>query len=166
MIREPPLDVHDSPLVVLVGPAGSGKTTFARAHFAPTQILSSDFFRGMVSDDEGDQSASPQAHAILKFVAARRLRRRRLTVVDATNVRRQDRRSLLQLAARLGRPAIAVLFDTPLDVCLERNRRRSERQVEEAVIREQWAMTPTTTEGLSGEGFVRVYRLSELGLSR
>lgn len=157
-----PLRVEAPALVVLVGPAGAGKTTFARATFKPTQVLSSDFFRGMVADDEGDQSATPQAHAILHFVAARRLRRGRLTVVDATNVRRQDRRALLHLAARTRTPAVAVLFDVPLEVCLERNRSRPERAVEEDVVREQWSLTPTSTDVLRDEGFARVHRVSEL----
>jgi protein phosphatase len=157
------LPIPEGSLVVLVGPAGCGKTTFARVNFRPTQVLSSDFFRGLVADDENDQSATPQAFAILRFIAVRRLRRGRLTVIDATNVRRQDRRALLHLAGRAHRPAVAILFDTPLEVCLERNRVRPERQVDETVIREQWAMAPVSPTALREEGFSAAYMASEAG---
>ena len=148
--------------MVLVGPAGAGKTTFAATHFRPTQVLSSDFFRGLIADDEGDQSATAGASAVLQSVAVRRLARGLLTVIDATNVRRQDRRALLRLAARFGRPAVAVLFDTPLELCLERNRIRPGRQVEDDVVREQWAHMPPSAAGLLEEGFRRVWAPGEL----
>ena len=85
------LAIPDLALVVLVGASGSGKSTFARRHFRPTQVLSSDFFRGLVADDENDQAATPDAFDVLHYTAAARLRAGRLTVDDATNVRREDR---------------------------------------------------------------------------
>src|SRR5437868_3030464 len=78
-------------LVVLIGPSGSGKSTFARKHFRPTEILSSDYFRGLVSDDENDQSSTPDAFDALYYLLSKRLARGKLTVVDATNVRAEDR---------------------------------------------------------------------------
>jgi protein phosphatase len=85
-------------LVVLVGPSGSGKSTFARHHFRPTEVLSSDFFRGMVSDDENDQSATKDAFDLLHAAAAKPLARRRFTVVNATNIKPEGRKQLLELA--------------------------------------------------------------------
>ena len=146
-----------SALVMLVGPAGAGKTTFAGTHFRPTQILSSDHLRAVVSDDETDMTASPQAFAVLRFIAARRLGRGRLTVVDATNVRRRDRVPLLRLASRHLRPAIAVVFDLSLETCLAQNRRRDGRQVTDDVIADQWAAMPRATTELLAEGFRSVY---------
>jgi predicted kinase len=73
-------------LVVLIGPSGSGKSTFARKHFLPTEILSSDACRAMVSDDENNQEVTNDAFEVLHFVAARRLALGRLTVIDAANV--------------------------------------------------------------------------------
>ena len=73
-------------LVVLVGVSGSGKSTFARTHFKPTEVVSSDFCRGLVADDENDQSATPDAFDVLHYIVGTRLRRGLLTVVDATNV--------------------------------------------------------------------------------
>lgn len=80
------LPVTDLSLVVLVGASGSGKSTFARRHFRPTEIISSDFCRGLVADDENDQSASRDAFDVLHYIAGKRLAAGRLTVVDATNV--------------------------------------------------------------------------------
>ncbi len=145
-----------SALILLVGPAGSGKSTFAAANFEPSQVLSSDHARRLVSDDESDQTASPQAFAILRFIAARRLARGRLTVIDATNVRPRDRRPFLQLASRFRRPAVALVFDVPLLVCLERNRLRPRRRVDEDAVRLQWADLQESIQRLGAEGFQEV----------
>jgi predicted kinase len=147
--------------VVLVGPAGAGKTTFAAAHFAPSEILSSDFFRALVSDDETDMRASAPAFAVVRFLVSRRLRRGRRTCVDATNVNRRERLPLVRAAARHGRPAIAVLFDLPLETCLERNRSRPGRKVPEAVIAAQWTAMPRTGATLLAEGFAAVELVSD-----
>src|SRR5262249_61127779 len=93
-----PLELPDLSLVVLVGVTGSGKSTFARTHFLPTEVVSSDFCRGIVSDDENDQSATDDAFALLHYIAGTRLRRGLLTVVDATNVQPESRRPLVALA--------------------------------------------------------------------
>src|SRR5207248_8522905 len=85
-------------LVVLVGASGSGKSTFARRHFKPTEVLSSDVCRGLVSDDENDQAATRDAFEVLHFIAAKRLAAGRLTLVDATNVKADARKPLIALA--------------------------------------------------------------------
>src|SRR5207244_3605562 len=85
-------------LVVLIGASGSGKSTFARSHFASTEILSSDACRGLVSDDENDQAATNDAFEVLHYIAAKRLARGRLAVVDATNVQPESRKPLVALA--------------------------------------------------------------------
>jgi protein phosphatase len=85
-------------LVVLIGPSGSGKSTFARQHFKSTEVLSSDFYRGLVSDDENDQSATKDAFEALHYIAAKRLAAGKLTVIDATNVQAEARKPLLALA--------------------------------------------------------------------
>src|SRR5919202_1470630 len=92
------LTIPELSLVVLVGPSGCGKSTFARQHFKPTEVLSSDTCRGWVADDENDQAATPDAFAVLHFIAARRLAAGRLTVIDATNVQPEARRPLVALA--------------------------------------------------------------------
>lgn len=159
MIPSAGLDIvlPPSALVALVGPAGAGKTTFAAAHFKPSEVLSSDQCRLLVSDDEGDQSASAPAFAVLYFIAARRARRGRLTVVDATNVRPADRQRVLWLAERHRRPAIAIVFGLPLEICLARNEARLGRVVERGVIREQWEQMPRSADAVAAEGFSAVY---------
>jgi protein phosphatase len=146
-------------LVLLVGPAGCGKTTFARAHFRPTEAISSDFCRALVSDDEDDQGATPAAFEVLHLVVRHRLRRRRLTVVDATNVVPEHRRHLVGQSRRFGVPAVAVVFDLPEEVCVERDRFREGRSVGPAVIRDQRETMLRGLPSLDAEGFAAIYRL-------
>ena len=152
------LDIPASALVVLVGAAGSGKSTFARDHFRPTEILSSDFFRGMVSDDEGEQEATADAFALLHSVLEKRLRRGKLCVVDATNVRAEHRQRLIEQARQFARPVVAIVLETPEDVCIDRAAGRATRMVRAEVILQQLADLKQDFRG-SGEGFSAVFRL-------
>jgi protein phosphatase len=150
----------DPSLVALIGPSGSGKTTFARRHFHSTEVLSSDFFRGLLADDETDQSASRDAFELLHAVAAKRLARHRLTVVDATSVRAEARKPLVELARRHHRPAAAVVFDLPVAVCEAHDRQRDERQVGPDVVRMQHELLRRALGHLRSEGFDPVWVLS------
>lgn len=149
--------IPERSLVLLIGAAGSGKSTFARKHFKNTEIVSSDALRAAVSDDEGDQSASADAFQLLRLIAMKRLRRARLTVVDATNVQWSARKSLLAMAALNSAPAIAVVFNLPVETCLARNRSRPERPVSPEVVEKQVADLLGSLPGLEREGFRSVY---------
>jgi protein phosphatase len=151
------LTIPEGSLVLLIGAAGSGKSTFARKHFASNEIVSSDALRAAVSDDEGDQSASADAFQLLRLITGMRLRRGRLTVIDATNVQRPARRGLLALAKQHSRPATAIVFDFPAAVCLARNRSRPDRQVSREVVERQVADLLDSSPGLAHEGFWHVY---------
>jgi predicted kinase len=140
-------------MVVLIGPSGSGKSSFAKRHFAPTQILSSDALRAMVADDANDQTATDAAFELLHVALAMRLARRRLTVVDATNVEAWTREPLLAAARQHRRPAAAIVFDLPLATCLKRNGVRTDRRLPAASIRRQHARMLGSLAGLSAEGF-------------
>ena len=121
------ITVPDPSLVVLVGPSGSGKSTFAARHFRPTEVLSSDACRALVSDHEGDQSVTDAAFELLHYIAAKRLAHQRLTLVDATNVYPEDRQKLVHLAREFPTLAVAIVFDIADRICLERNRQRPDR---------------------------------------
>ncbi|MCX7622410.1 MAG: AAA family ATPase [Thermomicrobium sp.] len=144
-------------LILLVGPSGAGKTTFARAHFRPTEVLSSDAFRAMIADDESDQSATREAFHLLHEVAEARLRRGRLTVVDATNTRREARLPLLELARRYHVPCIAIIFDFPKEVYLAHDRQRPGRRVGQEVIERQFRQMEESRNALLEEPFQRRY---------
>ncbi|WP_410675596.1 polynucleotide kinase-phosphatase [Amycolatopsis sp. cmx-4-68] len=153
------LTVPDMALVVLVGASGSGKSTFARTHFAPTQVLSSDFFRGLVADDENDQSASADAFDALHYVAAKRLAAGRTTVIDATNVQRASRASLVKLAKEHDVLPTAIVLDLPIAVCAARNASRPDRDFGDHVIRRQRGELQRSLKSLEREGFRRVHVL-------
>lgn len=144
-------------LVLLIGAAGSGKSTFARKHFNATEIVSSDALRAAVSDDESDQSASADAFELLRSIATKRLSRGRLTVIDATNVQRTARRSLVALAARNSAPTAAIVLNLPLEACLARNRSRPARPVGPEVVEKQVADLVASLPELKTEGFKNVY---------
>jgi protein phosphatase len=149
-------------MVVLVGPSGAGKSTFAARHFSSTQVLSSDGFRGMVSDDPTDQTATDQAFELLHAALALRLARGRLTVVDATNVEDWARERLLVMARRHRRPAVAIVFDLPLANCLERAAARTDHPVPAAAVRRHHARMRASLDGLAAEGFDPIFVLSSI----
>jgi protein phosphatase len=146
-------------LVVLIGPSGCGKSTFARKQFKPTEVMSSDGFRALVSDDENDQSSTDDAFAALHFVAARRLARGKLTVVDATNVQPEARKPLVALAREYHVLPVAIVLDLPERVCHDRNRSRPDRNFGPHVIRNQKSQLHRSLRGLGREGFRHVHVL-------
>jgi protein phosphatase len=147
-------------LVTLVGVSGSGKSTFASKHFLSTEVISSDFCRGLVSDDENDQAATKAAFEVLHFITGKRLEGGRLTVVDATNVQPEARSGLLKLAKEHHVLAVAVVLDLPERVCADRNAAREDRQFGSQVLRNQQSQLRRSLRGLRREGFHRVYVLS------
>ncbi|MEU3402804.1 polynucleotide kinase-phosphatase [Streptomyces sp. NPDC006670] len=154
------LPVTDLALVVLVGATGSGKSTFARKHFKPTEILSSDYCRGLVADDENDQSASKDAFEVLHYIAGKRLAAGRLTVVDATSVQQESRRALVRLAREHDVLPIAIVLDMPESVCAERNAARPDRAgLPRRVIQRHRSELRRSLRGLEREGFRKVHVL-------
>ncbi len=151
------LQIPELSLVLLIGPSGAGKSTFARRHFKPTEVLSSDACRAMVSDDENDQAVSREAFEVLHAIAARRLALGRLTVVDATSVRPEDRKPLVELARAHHCLPVAIVFDLPERICQEHNRGRSDRAFGPHVIRGQLAALRRSLRGLKREGFSHVH---------
>jgi predicted kinase len=159
----PIVSIADPSLVVLVGAAGAGKSTFAARHFARDEILSSDAFRAIVGRGEDDQAATKAAFAALHRAATRRLSAGRLAVVDATNVERHARTTLVRRARAARVPAIAIVLDLPPGVVAGRNARRAGRTVDPAVVRRHLAMVRRLAGGglLEGERFDAVYWIRE-----
>lgn len=147
-------------LVVLVGVSGSGKSTFARTHFKPTEVVSSDFCRGLVADDENDQSATRDAFDVLHYIVGTRLRRGLLTVVDATNVQQAARASLVKLAKSHDVLVDAIVLDVPEQLAHERNRQRADRDFGRHVVARQQRDLERSLGRLRKEGFRRVHVLS------
>ncbi|HND55682.1 MAG TPA: AAA family ATPase, partial [Pirellulaceae bacterium] len=146
-------------LVVLMGASGSGKSTFARRHFKASEILSSDYYRGLVSDDENDQSATKDAFETLHFIAAKRLARGLLTVVDATNVQSEARAPLVALARKYHCLPVAIALNLDDEVCHERNQSRSDRGFGQHVVRQQNIQLRRSLRFLRREGFRHTFCL-------
>ena len=154
------ITIPDLSLVVLVGPSGCGKSTFARQHFKPSEVLSSDFCRGLVSDDENDQAATKDAFEVLHFIAAKRLAAGKLTVVDATNVQPEARKPLVALAREYHVLPVALVLNLPDRICQDRNRDRSDRNFGPHVIRQQSQQLRRSLRNLKREGFRHIHEFS------
>jgi protein phosphatase len=147
-------------LVLLIGPSGSGKSSFARKHFLAAEVISSDFCRGLVSNDENDQSATGDAFDLLHTIVRKRLARGILTVVDATNVQPEARKPLIALAKEFHCFPEAIVFDLPERLCHERNAARPDRQFGPHVVRNQAQQLRRSLRGLDREGIRHVFKLS------
>ncbi|MER8626123.1 AAA family ATPase [Mesorhizobium sp. M1143] len=162
-MREPDktdLTIPDFALVVLIGSTGSGKSTFAARHFLPTEIISSDRCRAFVSDNETDQDVSADAFDLVREIAGKRLKHRKLAVIDATNVRPADRKAWVELARKWHALPVAVVIDPGVDVCIARNALRADRPFGPGVAQR---MTTEIRKGLGGlqrEGFRQVWKLT------
>lgn len=154
------ITIPEPALVVLIGPSGAGKSTFAHRHFKSTEIISSDFCRGLVADDENDQSASGDAFEVLHYITTKRLAAGRLTVIDATNVQPEDRKALLKIARDAYCLSVAIVFNLPEKLCHERNQQRPDRQFGPHVVRRHIAMLRRSIGGLRKEGFHHFFVLS------
>lgn len=146
-------------LVLLIGASSAGKSTFARRHFKPTEILSSDFCRGLVSDNENDMHATQAAFDVLRYIAAKRLAARRLVVVDATNLKPEDRKPFVDLARAYHVLPVAIVLEPPQKVCIARNQVRPDRDLPVSVIRQHIQQLHRSVRRLGQEGFRYIYRL-------
>jgi len=163
-MREPDktdLDIPDFSLVVLIGSTGSGKSTFAAKHFLPTEIVSSDRCRGLVSDDEANQDVSADAFELMRDIIGRRLKHRKLAVVDATNVRAADRKAWIELARKWHALPVAIVLDPGVDICVARNAARPDRPFGAGVAQRMTSEIRKGLGGLQREGFRQVWKLAD-----
>src|SRR5437762_5362465 len=156
------LTIPELSFVVLIGVSGSGKSTFARKHFKPTEIMSSDYCRGLVSDDENSQTATNDAFELLHFIARKRLAAGKLTVVDATNVQPESRKPLVEIAREFHCLPVAIVLDVPDRVAHDRNKTRADRDFGPHVIRQKAQQLHRSLRGLEREGFRHVHVLKSL----
>jgi protein phosphatase len=153
------LKIPELSLVVLIGISGSGKSTFAKKHFKETEIISSDRCRAIVSDDENNQAATTDAFELLHYIAAKRLKNGLLTVIDATNVQKESRASLITLAKEYHCLPVAIVLDVPEKVCQERNGLRPDRNFGHHVIYQQRSQLRRSVKRLKEEGFRHIHVL-------
>jgi protein phosphatase len=146
-------------LILLIGVSGSGKSTFAQKHFKSTEVISSDYCRALVSDDPNNQLATNDAFDLLAYIASKRLAAGKLTVIDATNVQPDSRKNLLNLAKNFHCIPVAIVINTPEQICIERNKKRDDRRFGDHVIKQQSSQLKRSLQYLKKEGFRDVYNL-------
>lgn len=154
------IEIPELALVLLIGPSGAGKSRFARDHFLPTEVISSDDCRAWVSDDPTDQSATEDAFDLLTTIARKRLARGKLTVIDATNVQPEARKPLIELARSYHVLPVAIVLDMPVSLCLRRNQLREDRSLGPHVVRNQHNQLHRSLRGLKREGFRYIHHLT------
>jgi protein phosphatase len=163
-MNSPILEIPVPSLVLLIGSSGSGKSTFAARHFQPTEIISSDRCRALICDDESDQTINAEAFELLHHIARLRLQRQKLTVIDATNLQFRDRQPLLSLAQSAQIPAVAIVFEIPLETCLTYNQARPGRQVAPNVLEYHQQLLALTRVTIPTEGFSLIYPIEKADL--
>ncbi|MHB1552298.1 MAG: AAA family ATPase, partial [Vulcanimicrobiaceae bacterium] len=151
--------IPDFSLVVLIGATGSGKSTLANRHFLETEVVSSDRCRALVADDETDQSATKDAFDVLYTIVAKRLAARRITVIDATNVRREDRAKGIEIARKFHALPVAIVLDLPPELNVERNKARENRTFGARVVYDQVRLLRKSLRDLRREGYRAIYVL-------
>lgn len=154
------IKIPEISLVLLVGISGSGKSTFARKHFKRTEVLSSDECRALVSDDENNQAATNDAFEVLNYIAAKRLKNGLLTVIDATNIQKEARKGLIELARTYHCLPVALVLNLPEKVCEQRNKQRPDRHFGNHVIRQQHLQLKKSLKSLKEEGFRQIVVLN------
>ena len=154
------LTIPSPSLVTLIGVSGSGKSSFAKRHFRPTEVVSSDYCRGLVSDDENSLEATTDAFDVLNYIAGKRLKRGLLTVIDATSVQREARASLVRLAREHHAIPVAIVLNMPERICRDRNMARPDRDFGPHVLRRQAESLRRSLRHLQKEGFRYVYILN------
>ena len=156
------ITIPELSLITLIGASGSGKSTFAKKHFQPFEVISSDFCRGLVSNDENSQAASQDAFDVLHYIAHKRLAAGKLTVIDATNVQKEDRKYYVNLAREYHCFPVAIALNLPEHICHQRNQQRPDRQFGPHVVQRHVQNLRRSLRGLEKEGFRYVYILNSI----
>lgn len=152
-------------LMLLIGPAGAGKSTFAARHFLPTEIISSDHCRALIGDDEAAQHINAETFGLVQHLTRLRLEQGKLTVIDATNLEYRARRPFLRLARRTGVPVVALVFEVALTTCQAQNQARPQRIVPSDILQKHVLALAQTQTRLEREGYAAIYRLNESKLA-
>ncbi len=156
------LKIPNLSLVLLIGASGAGKSTFAKKHFKATEVISSDRCRGWISDDETNQAVTKDAFELVHFIAEKRLKIGRLTVIDATNTKAEDRKPLLEIARKYHFFPVAIAFDLPSQLCHDRNQQRPDRNFGPEVVERHTENVQRSLPHLKREGFRYVFILSSV----
>jgi len=153
------MKIPELSLILLVGATSSGKTTFAKRYFKDSEIVSSDYCRKMLSDDENDMEITKSAFELLHYIVNERLKNYKLTVVDATNLNKEARYGLLEIAKKNNVLSVAIILDTDEKICLERNSVRVDRNIKSGIVKTHIRKVKSAKKYLKKEGFKYIYQI-------
>lgn len=162
MTESKEISIPEFALVLLIGASGTGKSTFAAKHFLPTEVVSSDKARGWVGDDETDQSVTSDAFDIVKAIIEKRLKNRKLTVIDATNVQPTARKSMVALARKWHALPVGIVFKLPEKLAIERNKERPDRQFGPGPVKRQMLDLKRSFRNIKREGIRATHVLNSV----
>ena len=154
------ITIPEHALVLLIGPSGSGKSTFAEKRFRNTEVISSDKIRGLISDDEANWAITQDAFDVIFLLARKRLKYKRLTVVDAMNLHPEHREPLLRIASQFATPVIGIVFDMSPEICHTRNQARATHQFPFNEAQRHSSVLHRYLQSLKKEGFKEVFILT------
>ncbi len=154
------IPIASKTLIVLCGPAGSGKSTFAAQHFTPTQIVSSDVCRALISDSERNFHINRDTFDLFHLIIQKRLKLGRLTVADSTALYPFARTPLLEMAKQAGFHTCLLVFHVPFAVCKSRDGQRA-RQVPIDVIANHCDLLQDTRQDMHHEPWDQIHELGE-----
>ena len=169
---EPVLTLPTRTLLVLCGPAGSGKSTFARHLMAtherqgwkPTMIVSSDACRAQICDDENSQQVNRDTFDLFHYIIHKRMFQNRFTLADSTALHPESRQRMLDLARRHNYHTCLLVFNISAQICLQRDLGRA-RQVGEQVIAFHAGLLQKTLQAIPSEGWNQILLLGEQDLN-
>ena len=147
------INIPNTALIILCGPSSSGKSTFAKNNFLPTEVISSDYCRAMLSDNENDLTVTKEAFELLHFIVAQRLKLNKRVVVDATNIQVDGRKKLFALAKKHHVLTTIIAFDMPSDLIKKRHRNRTDRNFSEQILWKQFQQFKSSLRQFKKEGF-------------
>ena len=155
------IHLPEKSLVLLIGASSAGKSTFARNHFPAQAVVASDHCRTMVADSDQVLDANDATFAVLHLIVEKRLERGLFTVVDATNLDPNGRKTLVDLAYAHHLKPQAIVLQPSLEQLLERNAERTDRDLPQHVLNRQFRRTRQSARFLKKEGFQHIYFLQE-----
>jgi predicted kinase len=124
-------------LILLVGPPGAGKTTYAHKYIEEhpgTVHLASDGIRKELHGDESIQDNPGEVFTIMQRRSVDCLNRGSDVIYDATNMTRKDRAGIIAVCPKFAKIECHIVW-APIETCIERDAERKRTVGKEVIDR-------------------------------